>query len=85
MIVTLESVVNPDHRFDYNRAIPRKEVEVNSLEEAQKVCRDYINETGIGGGNWAGGEVWEDGVKIARISYNCRIWTPDDREIILKK
>jgi hypothetical protein len=85
MIVTLESVINPDHRFDYNRAIPQECVEVASLEEAQKVCRDYINDTGIGGGNWKGGEVWEDGVNVARISYNGRIWTPDDKEIVLEK
>lgn len=88
MIVTLESVINPDHNFEYNRAIPKQSVEVSSLEEAQKVCRDFIIETDIGGGNWSGGEVWEDGVMIAYISYNCRVWTAEtdrqQRRVILE-
>lgn len=78
MIVILGSEINPDHDFDYNRAIEEQQVEVNSLEEAQKVCARFIAETGIGGGNWSGGAVWEDGVKIAYISYNCRVWTPEE-------
>lgn len=88
MIVTLESVINPDHNFEYNRTIPEERAEVEDLQEAQKVCREYINRTGIGGGNWAGGEVWEDGEKIAYISYNGRVWTPENdwtkRKIILE-
>jgi hypothetical protein len=89
MLVTLRSEVNPDHNFSYNREIPQENVEVENLEEAQQVCAEYIERTDIGGGNWAGGEVWDDGVQIAYISYNCRVWTPEKdsskRTLILER
>lgn|GEM_PF-5869816 len=45
--------------------------------EARQKCLEYINKTGIGGGNWAGGEVREGTKKpIARVSYNGRLWQP---------
>lgn len=74
MKVKLSSCPNPDYRQTEAPA-PSQVVEVESLEEASKVCRAYITEHELGGGNWSGGDVLDDsGQKIARISYNGRIW-----------
>ena len=72
MKVNLRSVNNPD-RMD-GLTIKTKWVEVSSLEEASKVCRDFIEENLLGGGNWAGGTVKVGSKTIAKISYNGRIW-----------
>ena len=48
--------------------------EVKSLQEASQVCRDWIEELELGGGNWTGGKVFDNGKQIAEISYNGRIW-----------
>ena len=78
MFVLLESVGNPDHGQDPNAPmceVSTRSVRVKSLEEASKVCRDYIDSSGLGGGNWSGGLVTsEEGIAIAEISYNGRIW-----------
>lgn len=57
-----------------------KAVTVASLEEASRVCREYIERNELGGGNWTGGDVTEGGQVIARISYNGRIWLSDGAE-----
>ena len=63
---------------------------VGTLREAVKVCQDYINRSGLGGGNWTGGHVWTQargGEKVAYVSYNGRVWKNDrlvaDNEIVL--
>ena len=33
---------------------------VNSIEEAQKAVRDYIEKHDLGEGNWSGGKVWTE-------------------------
>ena len=76
--VELNSCGNPDRGQDpfsnvfgaYARV-----VRVNSIEEAQAVVREYIDEHNLGGGNWSGGSVWtEGGEYVGRISYNGRFW-----------
>lgn len=59
-----------------------KAVAVTSLEEASRVCRTYIEDNELGGGNWTGGDVVDEGNKIASISYNGRIWLPDGTEYV---
>jgi len=58
-----------------------------NLEEAARICRDYITSNDLGGGNWTGGagNVYNrDDMKlvdppvVARISYNGRIWLATD-------
>lgn len=55
-------------------------VAVASMEEASRVCREYIESNELGGGNWTGGDVIDGGETIATISYNGRIWLPDGTE-----
>jgi hypothetical protein len=59
-----------------------------SLADAARICRDFIARNGLGGGNWGApfGDVYaasgsETG-RVARISYNGRIWDDDGTEII---
>lgn len=84
MLVTLSHEYNPDLEdkggYWSDPVDPKepREVAVNSLQEASKVCRDYIERNQLGSGNWTGGMVSEDGKQVARISYNGRIWPPGD-------
>lgn len=77
MFVTLSDVGNPDLRQDPARSVtgrrPRQ-VEVKDFAEASKVCQDYIREHALGGGNWIGGAIKQDGRQIAEVSYNGLIW-----------
>ena len=41
-------------------------------------CREFIDEHDLGGGNWSGGEVYEEGTLVARVSYNGRVWRPSE-------
>lgn len=79
--VTLESVGNPDFG-QYPGAslpgVPRGRCAVTSLEEAAAKCREFIDEHDLGGGNWSGGDVFEDGTLVARVSYNGRVWRPGE-------
>ena len=49
-------------------------VEVKSLAEASQTCRQFIDEYDLGGGNFSGGEVKHNGIVIARVSFNGRVW-----------
>ena len=79
MKVTLAHCKNPDIKGGYWTAIsrPRKfQIEVGpSYAEAVTICLAFIAEYDLGGGNWAGGQVYDDdGKQVARISYNGRLW-----------
>ena len=80
LTVLLAHAANPDIRSGgYWADIPpfkKKLVPVSSLEEASRVCCEFNDKYGLGGGNWTGGEVRENGKVIAQISYNGRCWTP---------
>lgn len=86
MRVTLASVGNLDFRQDPSLPLygseEDKTVKVRSFKEASDVCRKFISRNVLGSGNWAGGDILDDkGKKIARVSYNGRVWTLDDRPI----
>lgn len=82
MQVILSHAPNPDIRGGYweptQDSRRPKAVEVKTLAEASKVCRDYISRNGLGGGNWTGGKIVcpERGI-VGYVSYNGRVW---DRE-----
>ena len=68
---------NPD--FPPRQDLPRaRTVPVASLEDASALCRAFIAEHDLGGGNWSGGLVRDTatGVVVARVSYNGRVWPP---------
>lgn len=87
--VNLNSAPNPDVlMFGSLGAIEGeafKDVEnvyfaVDTLEEASKVCRRYIEYFNLGSGNWTGGNVVDEtGRFVARISFNGRIWFEKDK------
>lgn len=80
LVVVCKSVGNPD--FGQN---PLESISfpllypVESLSEASNVCRLYIQENDLGGGNWVGGQVYDvTGKMVAYISYNGRVWSDSD-------
>ncbi|MBA7666269.1 hypothetical protein ES703_74348 [subsurface metagenome] len=82
MTVKLSSCGNPDLRQNPNDSLsPEASIEVATLKGASEICLKYIANWNLGGGNWAGGQVHEDGKQVARVSYNGRVWDMDDEEI----
>ncbi len=63
----------PDHALF---GVGSGKVSVTTLNDASQTCRKYIDENGLGGGNWVGGDVTSDGKVVARVSYNGRVWLP---------
>ena len=51
----------------------------DSLEEASKMIREFIEKADIGSSVFTGGDVYDDGQKVARISYNGKIWLPGSK------
>lgn len=72
LTVKLSSVPNSDFN-QHNSLSPFKIIQVDTLEQASVICRQYISQYQLGGGNWNGGQVLDNGIEIARISYNGRI------------
>ena len=75
MTVKLSSCGNPD--FGQSPYVPlsqERTVEVETLEEASRECRRYIEDNHLGGGNWNGGQAKQGKKVVAQISYNGRIW-----------
>ena len=83
--VSLSHAKNPDIPGGYWVAAPRDRAstrQVDSIAEASRVVRDYIERNQLGGGNWTGGEVVDaSGATVARISFNGRAWAPSGAEI----
>ena len=80
--VELKHAANPDidggYWADANPFASCSEIPIEEIEQAPAVCRAYISAAGLGGGNWTGGIVRADGVAIARVSYNGRLWNMDN-------
>ncbi len=95
MTVVLKSVGNPD--FDefhgHNVLSPTRKVKVKSYADAARICRKYIAKYDLGGGNWGryggddsdnepeSGAIFVDKKKVARVSYNGRVWDLNNEEI----
>lgn len=78
--VDLTNRGNPDFGQDPTRSmygVPERTTRVSSMREASLVCREYIDEHGLGGGNWTGGQIMENGKIVAYVSYNGRVWKPE--------
>lgn len=79
MRVKLASVGNPDFRQDPNKPVygcePNKLQPVSSFKQASKVCMKFIKDNELGGGNWSGGEIFDENNKlIGYVSYNGKVW-----------
>jgi hypothetical protein len=84
MFVSLSSAINPDRPNQDIELIRPYGVEVKSFLEASQTCRAFIEKNGLGAGNWAGGNIYdENGQKIAKVSYIGRVWDKKDREILI--
>lgn len=73
----LSNCGNVDYRQNPTKLLPNtinKLVFCKTLEECSLECRKYISENDLGGGNWDGGQVFNNGIQVAYISYNGRIW-----------
>jgi hypothetical protein len=84
--VLLSSAGNIDHGQDPSQAVPGVRsfgAIVDSMSAASKACQKYIEKNDLGGGNWIGGAIFENGVKVAQVSYNGRIWVPRETWIVL--
>jgi hypothetical protein len=76
MKVRLAHASNPDIRGGYwgeKPTVKAHSVTVTTLDEASKVCRDFIEKYELGGGNWTGGQVEDNNKVVAQIAYNGRI------------
>jgi hypothetical protein len=81
-IVFLSNCGNIDYGQDFTNILPHTEKEISlcdTIGQCSDVCRDYIEENDLGGGNWNGGYVYKGGEQVAYISYNGRIWTRGDK------
>ena len=82
MHVLLSDAGNPDFGQDPSRSLSgrrARRVKVKDFAEASKVCTDYIKEHELGGGNWTGGQIEQDGKKVAAVSYNGAVWAIPQR------
>ena len=82
LLVELKSIGNPDHGENPDQpmwGVENETVAANDLKHAAALCRDWIDENDLGGGNWDGGDILEDGQVVARVSYNGRIWDLDGK------
>lgn len=80
LVVVCSSVGNPDMRQDPDSPISTEVLmPCDTFRTASKICRNYIDDWDLGGGNWAGGQVYHPtkGL-IAYVSYNGRVWQSTD-------
>lgn len=78
-VVTLASCGNIDHGENPDRPlnnVPNSSRIAGSLREASEICRSFIQQHSLGGGNWIGGAVIDraNGAHVADVSYNGRVW-----------
>lgn len=76
--VVMMGMGNPDYgQSVFTMVAPVQVAMVNDLAEASIVCRNYIAEHNLGGGNWRG-EIFDNAVElVAVVSYNGRVWSPE--------
>lgn len=86
LTVILKNSGNIDHGQNPNQRVPgtkNGKLKCFNLSQASQICGEYINQFNLGGGNWIGGQVYDEKNKqVAEISYNGRIWNMDGSEIL---
>lgn len=80
-IVTCSSIGNPKYGESPNLpvSIPQS-IPCETLRQCSDACKAYIEENGLGGSHWTGGDVYHPtkGL-IARVSYNGKLWKPSKK------
>jgi hypothetical protein len=76
MYVILESVPNIDYDdyHEVDKEIKAHAILVKDIPNATREVLNFTKQNDLGSGNWAGGDVYKDGVKIGWITYNGRFW-----------
>lgn len=79
--IEVKVVANGDHGESFR---PRKaKIHGLNLKDLKERQYQFVNENGIGGGNWTKTFVFNSrGEKIGRMSYNGRIWDANENEIV---
>ena len=83
--VTLSACGNPDHEENpysniVNGIAVEKDIAVaDSIKGCQKLVREYIEDNSLGAGNWTGGRVFKNGMRVAYISYNGKYWKKESK------
>lgn len=74
--VYLSHTANPDIAGGYwsEKRPSRMEVNVETIDQASKLCCEFIATNDLGSGNWTGGQVFVGHDQVAHISYNGRVW-----------
>jgi hypothetical protein len=88
-LVYLRGAGNPDFR-QYADIAPTQIKLVNSIEQAQQICQEYIVQYELGGGNWytletpKPGDVYDivSGNLVTQIAYNGSIHEPEEKSLI---
>jgi len=75
----LDSRGNPDFGQNHRQRmpmVPRRIRRLTSYAQASAACQSYITYHGLGGGNWAGGQILDaqTGEQKAHVSYNGKVW-----------
>ena len=52
---------------------------VNTIAEASMLWRKYRNDNNLGASNSKATYIYNKGKRIAHISYNGRVWSPDGK------
>lgn len=76
-VMKLASVGNPD----YGQYAPLSEPQTvicDTLEQCAQEARAYIETWDLGGGNWPRTFISQNGRRVARVSYNGRVWDAAD-------
>ncbi|MEO7326483.1 MAG: hypothetical protein ABIW82_16815 [Dokdonella sp.] len=73
---------NPDHGQDPDAALWGADrdhfIIVNEIADISTAGHAFIEENGLGGGNWFGGDIFDSsGGKVGRLAYNGRIFASD--------
>ena len=78
--VVCKSVGNPSYLQNEDEPVSDEMVfAIDNLKEASEICRKYLTAFNLGGGNWAGGQVYHPTIGlIANISFNGRVWKLDN-------
>lgn len=71
--VTLKTVGNPDFG-QYAPVSPALKVRAETFAALEAQIDAYIEEYGVGGGNWVTPKLLKDGQVVGYMSYNRRVW-----------
>jgi hypothetical protein len=73
-VVKLSAVGNPDYGEPRDIGVPTIEVPAESFAEASSAASSFIALHDLGGGNFPSAPVLENGVPVAEVSYNGKVW-----------